>query len=54
MIRWLLVGLLLLGLGTGLQKGWLIVDWRRMGQDLNIPSLKEGQAGSQSEEQPSR
>lgn len=54
MIRWLLVGLLLLGLGRGLQKGWLQIDGRRMGQDLNLPFLGGSQSGAQSGAQPSR
>lgn len=54
MIRWLLVGLLLVGLGKGLERGWLLIDWRRIGQDLNMPSLGEPQSGSQSAPQPSR
>ncbi len=54
MIRWLLVGLLLVGLGKGLERGWLLIDWRRIGQDLNMPSLGEPQSGPQSAPQPSR
>jgi hypothetical protein len=41
------MGLLLFGLGTGLQRGWLIVDWNRLNQDLKIPSLGTGKSGEQ-------
>jgi hypothetical protein len=44
MVRWLLVGLLLLGLGTGLQRGWLQVRWGVMLRDLGLPSVADGQA----------
>ncbi len=36
MIRLFLLGLLLIGFGLGLQKGWVTFDWARMRQDLNI------------------
>jgi hypothetical protein len=37
MIRFLLLLLLVIGLGYGLQRGWLRIDWQRMDQDLNLP-----------------
>jgi hypothetical protein len=43
MVRLVLLGLLLVGLGMGLQKGWLRVDWERIRQDLPFP--KAGQQG---------
>ncbi|EAQ75754.1 hypothetical protein WH5701_02874 [Synechococcus sp. WH 5701] len=39
MIRWLLLGGLVLGLAQGLQKKWIVIDWCRLKGDLNIPSL---------------
>lgn len=41
MLRWLLLGLLLFGLGTGLRRGWLVVDSCRLMQDLHIPTLND-------------
>lgn len=43
MLRLLLLALLLLGLGTGLQRGWLEVRWDRMGQDLETYVNREPQ-----------
>ncbi|MEB3201058.1 MAG: 4-hydroxythreonine-4-phosphate dehydrogenase [Synechococcaceae cyanobacterium] len=41
MVRWLLVGLLVLGLGVGLRNGWLEVHWDRMNKDLGVPFLNK-------------
>ncbi|MBC1260358.1 hypothetical protein FQK07_03585 [Synechococcus sp. BSF8S] len=41
MIRWLLLGGLVLGLGQGLQKGWVVIDWCRLKRDLSIPTLND-------------
>ncbi len=41
MIRWFLLGLLLLGFGSGLQRGWVVINWGRMAQDLNMPVLND-------------
>jgi hypothetical protein len=41
MIRWLLLGLMLVGLGFGYKRGWLVMNWERIGEDLHIPSLKD-------------
>ena len=43
MLRLLLLALLLLGLGTGLQRGWLEVRWARLGQDLETYVNREPQ-----------
>lgn len=37
MIRWLLLGLLLWGLGTGLQRDWIRLNWTKLGEDLHLP-----------------
>lgn len=37
MIRLFLLGVLLLGLGVGVQRKWLLLDWPRMARDLNLP-----------------
>jgi hypothetical protein len=37
MIRWLLLGLLLYGLGTGLQRDWIRLNWTKLGEDLHLP-----------------
>ncbi|GEM_PF-933774 len=34
MLRLLLLALLLLGFGVGLQRGWLEIRWDRLGQEL--------------------
>jgi hypothetical protein len=39
MIRWLLLGGLVLGLAHGLQKKWVVIDWCRLDADLNIPDI---------------
>jgi hypothetical protein len=36
MIRLFLLGMLLLGLGLGVQKGWVIFDWPKIRQDLHL------------------
>lgn len=36
MIRLFLLGLLLIGFGLALQKEWVVFDWAKMRQDLNI------------------
>jgi hypothetical protein len=36
MIRLFLLGLLLLGIGLGMQKGWVIFDWPQVRQDLHL------------------
>lgn len=43
MLRWLLVGLLLMGLGIGLQREWIWVDVEKMSTDLNLPYLQDPQ-----------
>jgi hypothetical protein len=39
MVRWIVLGLLLLGLGMGFRNGWVEVDWSRMSRDLGLPDL---------------
>ena len=41
MLRWLLVGLLLTGLGVGFQRKWIQVDFRKMVTDFNMPFLAD-------------
>ncbi|TCD58386.1 4-hydroxythreonine-4-phosphate dehydrogenase [Synechococcus sp. BS55D] len=36
MLRWLLLGLLLYGLGTALRQGWLEVQWHRLLHDAGL------------------
>lgn len=36
MLRWLLLGLLLYGLGTALRKGWIEVQWQRLFEDAGL------------------
>lgn len=43
MLRWLLVGLLLMGLGIGIQREWIWVDRDKMSTDLNLPYLADRQ-----------
>jgi hypothetical protein len=37
MIRWLVIGLLLFGLTTGVRRGWLQVRWGLMLHELGVP-----------------
>ncbi|MCP9772387.1 hypothetical protein KBY66_07075 [Synechococcus sp. Tobar12-5m-g] len=39
MIRWLLIGSMLFGLGTGLQRGWITIDWCRFMAETKLPTL---------------
>ncbi len=41
MLRWLLVGLLLTGVGIGLQREWIRVDSRKFFTDINLPFLAD-------------
>ena len=43
MLRLLLLGLMLVGLATGLQRQWLIVDWVKLTDDLGLPALDEAE-----------
>ena len=44
MLRWLLVGLLLMGLGVGFQRQWIWLDGEKMAADLNLPNLGDPEA----------
>jgi hypothetical protein len=44
MLRWLLLGLLLMGLGIGIQRGWLVVDSQKLSDDLKLQFLQDPQA----------
>lgn len=37
MLRFLLLGLLLVGLATGLRNQWLVIHWDRFADDLGLP-----------------
>jgi hypothetical protein len=37
MLRWLMLGLLLFGLGTGFNREWLQLRWGLMMRDLGMP-----------------
>ena len=41
MLRLFLLGLVLVGLATGLQRQWLVVDWSRIVDDLGL-TLSDG------------
>jgi len=41
MLRWLLIGILLFGLGTGLRQGWIELRWGRMLQALGVPYVSD-------------
>lgn len=43
MLRWLLVGLLLMGVGIGIQREWIWIDAEKMSSDLNLPILRDPQ-----------
>ncbi|MBL6803151.1 MAG: hypothetical protein ISQ52_08665 [Synechococcus sp. BS307-5m-G38] len=42
MLRLLLLGLLLVGIATGLRQQWLVLDWTRMLNDLGMPFAEDG------------
>jgi hypothetical protein len=39
MVRLLLLAVLLLMGGYAFQNRWIVVDWQKVGSDLNVPSL---------------
>jgi hypothetical protein len=41
MVRWLLVGSLLVGLGVGFRNGWVEVNWEKLSQDTDLPFLTD-------------
>jgi hypothetical protein len=41
MFRWLLIGLFVFGMGTGLQRGWVTIDGCRFMRDMRIPTLND-------------
>lgn len=43
MLRLFLLGLVLVGLATGLQRQWLVIDWNRILNDLDLTVSKGGQ-----------
>ena len=40
-VRWLLVGSLLFGMGMGLRNGWIVLNVEKLSQDLNMPFLND-------------
>ena len=38
-MRWFLAGLLIYGLGTGFQNGWIIVRWSQLFHDVGFTSV---------------
>ena len=43
MLRLLLLGLLLVGIATGLRQQWLVIDWARITNDLGMPFAEDGE-----------
>ena len=41
MLRWLVIGLLLFGMGTGLRQGWIELRWGRLLQDFGVPYVSD-------------
>jgi hypothetical protein len=41
MLRWLVLGGLVVGLGTGFSKGWLEMRWGRLLGDLGLPYVAD-------------
>ncbi|MFM7360738.1 MAG: hypothetical protein ACKO6F_04125 [Cyanobium sp.] len=41
MLRWLMLGLLIAGLGIGIQRQWVSFDFRRFVTDLGVPFLAD-------------
>jgi hypothetical protein len=42
-LRLLLLGLMLVGLATGLHQQWLVVDWLKLTDDLGLPASDEAE-----------
>ena len=40
-LRLLLLGLMLVGLATGLHQQWLVVDWLKITDDLGLPAPED-------------
>jgi hypothetical protein len=45
-LRFLLLGLLLVGLATGLRNQWLVIHWDRFADDLGLPLKSDGDDSS--------
>jgi len=43
LLRLLLLGLLLVGIATGLRQQWLVLDWTRMLNDFGMPFVEDGE-----------
>ena len=43
MLRLFLLGLVLVGLASGLQRQWLVIDWNRIRTDLGLTESDAGQ-----------
>ena len=41
MLRLLLLGLMLMGLATGLRQQWLVIDWLKLTDDLSLPAPED-------------
>ena len=41
MLRLLLLGLMLVGLATGLRQQWLLIDWLKLTDDLGLPAPED-------------
>jgi hypothetical protein len=39
MIRWFLIGSMFFALSTGLQRGWITIDWCRFLAETKLPTL---------------
>jgi len=39
MLRWLLIGVLVFGLGTGMRDGWVIVKWPQLLHNLGLKDI---------------
>jgi hypothetical protein len=39
MVRLLVLAVLLVGGGIAFRNGWIVLNWQKMGSDLNVPSL---------------
>ena len=43
MLRLLLLGLLLVGIATGLRQQWLVIDWARLLNTFGMPFAEDGE-----------
>jgi len=41
MLRWFILGSLIIGVGLGFRNQWIVIDWPKFYRDVNLPFLAE-------------